>query len=121
MTTVLFRKTSEVNGEKRFADPGNITHTLRVSVATSPKAAGKVSLTNNRFEYVESERPQVTNGTDNSNEVTSIRIIISGSTQNANLLKARVARAFANVEAMMDDKCLDGFIPTSDPVVSAVA
>lgn len=116
--TVLFRKTSEVNGEKRFADPGNINHALRVTVATAPKTAGKVQLTNNRFDYIEADRPTVSNGTDNANEAVSIRITLSGSTSNKDVVKARAKQAFANVEAMMDDQCLEGFVPNVVPVVT---
>lgn len=118
MTAVLFRKTSEVNGEKRFADPGNINHTVRVLVRATPKTAGKVQLTNNKFDFIEADKPVVTNGTDNSTEALSIRITLSGSTQNKALVKARAIQAFANVTAMLDDGCLEGFTPDVAPVVS---
>lgn len=106
-----FRKMSVSNGETRFAHPGDITHTATVSVNTTPKSAGVVALTNNKMLYVEGLQLPVTNGTSNAKENCSIRIQVSGSTQNAAVIKAHVIRACANVASIMDDKGLEGFMP----------
>lgn len=109
--TINFRKTSVSNGEIRYADPSDVTHTLRVVVSTAPKTAGAVSLTNNRLEYIESIHAPVTDGTNTAKEVVSIRIVASGSTLNEVLIKAAVTQAFANYTAVMNDKGLQGFTP----------
>ena len=110
--TTQFRKTSATNGETRYADPSDVTHTLRVIVSTSPKTAGAVSLTNNRLEAIESIQAPVTQGgVAVAKETVSIRIVASGSTQNEALVKAAVTQAFANFSAIMNDKGLQGFTP----------
>lgn len=106
-----FRKTSVLNGELRFADPTDVNHTLRVVVKSAPKLAGQVNLTNVRQEYIETQVLPVTNGTSNGVENSSVRIIVSGSTQNAAILRAAVVRSTANFLAMMDDGTSKGLIP----------
>lgn len=109
--TTNYRKTSVSNGEIRYADPSDVTHTLRVAVSTAPKTAGAISLTNNRLEFIESISAPVTDGTNHAKEVVSIRIVASGSTLNEALIKAAVTQAFANFTAVMNDKGLQGFTP----------
>lgn len=114
-----FRKTQVLAGEIRYADPSDINHTLRVAVKSAPKLAGQVNLTNVREEYVETLVLPVTNGTANGVENASVRITVSGSTQNAGLLRAVVVRATANFLAMMDDGTSKGLIPEINLVASA--
>lgn len=109
--TVNYRKTSVANGETRYAHPADVTHTVKVSVSTTPKKAGPVALTNNKLEYIENFNANVTNGTDNAKEVVSIRILVSGSTQSEAAITTAVSRAFINFQAIIADKGLVGFMP----------
>lgn len=120
MTTVNYRKLSVADGKLRYAHPSEITHTINVSVASAPKSAGPIALTNSKFDYVENYQATVTNGTDNAKEQISIRISTSGSTQNAASTKAAVAQAFANYMAMVEDKALEGYIPEVVPTAVVV-
>lgn len=106
-----FRKTSVLAGETRYADPHDITHTLRVNVKTAQKVSGQVSLTNVRDEMVETFVLPVTNGTSNGVENASIRMTISCSTQNAAKMRAHAVRFFANKLAAMDDGTSNGLTP----------
>lgn len=106
-----FRTISVQANEKKFADPLNINHTLKVSVNSAPKVSGAVSLVNVREEYVEAAILPVTNGTDNGVENASVRISVSGSTQNAVALRAMAVNAFSNFLLIMDDRGTQGFIP----------
>lgn len=111
---VLYRKTAQLVGEIRLAASDAITHTLRVIVASASKMAGKVSLTNVRYEVVESYPMTVTDGVSTGTEVVAIRTYISGSTLSETAIKAAYDLHYANVKAGLDDGALKGFVPTNE-------
>lgn len=107
----LFRKTAQLAGEIRMAAADAITHTLRMVVASAPKVSGKVSLTNTRFEVIESYPMAVTNGTDAGTDVVAIRTYISGATLSEPAIKEAYDQHVLNVKAALNDGALKGFIP----------
>lgn len=106
-----FRQLSAGSNFKLFAEPTSITHTLRVKIDTTPKTAGKVKLTNVRAEFVETNPLTVTSGADSGTDLTSARVVFSGSTMSDATMVARWNSLKANVDAAIADGVLKGFLP----------
>lgn len=111
---VMFRKTASIANEIRMAAADAITHTLRMVVSSAQKVSGKVSMTNVRFEAIESYPIATVVGSDSGTDVVAIRTSISGSTLNEAAIQAAYAQHIANVNAALADGALKGFVPQVD-------
>lgn len=112
MTTTIFKRQSANAGVVSFADPANITHTLRASVKTAPKnilGGGKIA--NNRFELVDLRLGSVTRGTTVTEETLSVRMVVSGSIDNAENLLLMIDEVYAKAKLMAAEGALKGFVP----------
>lgn len=109
--STTFRKTAVLSGELRMAAADAIGHTLRMIVASASKMAGKVNLTNVRFEVIESIPMTVTTGSETGVEIVSIRTTISGSTKNEAAIREAYTQHVVNVQAAVSNDTLKGFIP----------
>lgn len=107
-------------GSVTWADTSDITHTLRARVELAPKKTSGITTTNNRSEVIHARRGVITDGVLTAKEAQSIRLVISGSIEGKNQIKADLAAVFASANAMVDAGLLDGFVPTDALVVTGV-
>lgn len=96
-----------------FADPLDINHTLRVKVGRVGKTLQGVSLTNNRFEFIQNNTALRTQGDNTTREPIAGRVILSGSIESKAEMLQEWNDLKANVDAAILDGALDGFKPIS--------
>lgn len=112
MTDVTFKRQSANAGVVLFANPANIAHTLRASVKTALKnILGGGKATNNRFEVVDLKPGTITRGTTVSEETLSVRLVVSGSVDNADALLTMIDEVHAKAHLMVTEGSLKGFVP----------
>lgn len=108
------------NNSITFADPADISHTTRVKQSRTDKNVEGVKLVNNRFEVIENARYNVTVGSSVVPDVQSIRLSISGAT----ISEAELIRKWTvfkkNVDALIADGALQGFLASPNVVLSTV-
>lgn len=95
-----------------FADPTDISHTLRVKNNRTPKTLYGVQLTNNRIEFIENDTALRSNGDKQVKEPLSVRVVISGSIESEDELTQMWANSKVNVDSAIADGALKGFKPT---------
>lgn len=99
-----------------FGDPQNINNRLRFKNGVGPKTVDGVTTTNVRNEITWNEPTVMTQGALSAIDNLSVKVIISGSTQNSAVLKAAWSNMKTNVDAAIEKQLIEGFKPDYDQV-----
>lgn len=120
---VKFRFISIDTNSVLLANPLSITHTLRQKIGRTDKTVDGQKLTNVRLEVIENFKNSVTVNDVLVSDTNSIRLAISGATLSESALVARWKTFKTNVDAMIADGSLKGFLisPTAEIVVDPTA
>lgn len=112
MTVRNFKLQTQAGGVLTYADPSDISTTLRVSTSVANKTIKSVTAPNVRTEFVLLAPADIVEGANTANETLSLRVTLSGSSQNKADVAALWSNLKANVDSAIADGCLTGFIPS---------
>lgn len=103
-----------------YADPDDVSSTLRVANDRQIKKMNGIQLLNTRPEFIRNWKTKVTVGDQVAVDAQSIRVTFSGTTANIEKMKAEWAILKANIDAVLDDS-LAGFPTKTDaPLVNSL-
>lgn len=114
MSQRILKMTALESNSITFADPMNVSNTLRMKHSLTPKRASDTSnLTNVRNEFITSrigELAPIVAGARVPTETLSVRVVISGSTQSEAQVLQAVKDTFANAQLAITAGALRGFL-----------
>ena len=116
--TTIFKKQQLNGGSVVWADPTNVEHTVRAKVGSSKKNTSAGVVNNVSTEVVNVIPADIVKGDKTASETLSIRVRLSGSVNNAALLKAEWSATKAHVDAIIAAGGVEGFIPSEAVIAS---
>lgn len=118
----VLRLTAYTPGSVQYADPSDIRNQFTVKSRVAPKAVGSSTASNHRGELIMNRTVPImdTDCADPSkvvclgDEVLSVRIVVSGSTKNSELIADLFENAVNNARVAFAKDFLKGFMPSLD-------